>query len=122
MILRRLAGERRMTATLSIKTIVERIVVDECRTRDRGLAFLVDEAELIGRPAERLRVWGTLHFLPGGSPFCCAEPGCHLGLFGDRLDRIRETLCRELELRQAVRIEFVKVATNVHAGVEFQRL
>ncbi|MGA2500111.1 MAG: ankyrin repeat domain-containing protein [Tepidisphaeraceae bacterium] len=102
-----------------LKHLVEEIVATECRLAERGLAFIIDEIEVIGAPPERLRVWATLHFLPLGSPFCCREPGCHLFLYVDRLERVNDALRRRLGLRQDVSIEFVDFGAVVCDGVEF---
>ena len=95
-------NQRRYHSDNRLRLLIEQIVADECRLSARGLAFLVDVVEVFGRPPERLRVWGTLHFLPLGSPFCCCEPQCHLGLFSDRLERVEETLRHRLHLQQEV--------------------
>ncbi len=41
-----------------------------------------------------------------GSPFCCGEPGCHLGLFGDRLGEINDRVRSELRLGDQAIVEF----------------
>ncbi|MFI5380611.1 MAG: hypothetical protein ACHRHE_15040 [Tepidisphaerales bacterium] len=102
-----------------LKHLIEEIVATECRLAERGLAFIIDEIEVVGAPPQRLKVWATLHFLPLGSPFCCREPGCHLFLYVDRLERVNGALRRRLGLRQYVTIEFVDFGTVVCDGVEF---
>ncbi len=102
--------------------LVERAVVDVFDPAKKGLSFLVDAVEASGRPPERLKVWATLHFLPSGSPFCCGEPICHLGLFDTgRLSEVSEHVQRAMGLRHEVVLDFGnRIATQYHAGVEFQ--
>jgi hypothetical protein len=102
-----------------LKRFIEEIVSDECRLLGRGLLFMVDELAVSGSPPQRIKVWGTLHFLPLGSPFCCCEPMCHLWLFGDRAERVNDAMRRRLGLRQEVSIEFVCIRPAPHNGVEF---
>lgn len=100
-----------------LKRLIEAVVEDECRFTPRGLLFLVDELEVAGHPPARIKVWGTLHFQPLGSPFCCLEPGCHLGLYAGRLDSIRDAVRRKLNLQQRVEVEFVGIRCMVASGV-----
>jgi hypothetical protein len=101
-----------------LKQLVELVVNDEFNLRARGLLFMVDELEVFGSPPERFKVWATLHFLPPGSPFCCAEPLCHLPLHGKGLDRVNDALRRSMGIQQPVSMEF-SVGYTAHAGVEF---
>ena len=104
-----------------IKRAIETTVIEVCRLRGRGLWFAVDQVEIIGRPVERIRVWATLRFLPEGSPFCCGEPGCHLGLFGDRLAEVTERLSSELGLSDQPVMEFGdRVRADYARGVTFR--
>jgi len=76
-----------------LKRIVEAAVSEACRLPRRGLWLCVDEIKTSGNPIDRMRVWATLHFLPEGSPFCCGESGCHLGIFSmERLQEIGENV------------------------------
>ena len=73
-------------------------------------------------PPVLIRAWATLHFLPAGSPFCCGEPGCHLGLEGDRLAEIEDQLGREMGLRQPVSLDLHdRVQVDYHDGILFDR-
>lgn len=105
----------------AIKRLVEQIIAEECDTASRGLALIVEAIELSGRPTELIRVWGTLHFLPAGSPFCCMEPCCQLGDDGDRLERMSEALQKALGVTTPVRLDMDRIVANVHEGVAFQK-
>jgi hypothetical protein len=77
-----------------------------------------------GRPREvdfreQLRLWGTLHFFDRGSPFCCGEALCHLGLFSKRRAEVGDHVRRSMKLRHPVEIEVVTLAVCYHAGVTF---
>src|SRR5438034_1158894 len=103
-----------------LKRLAEAAVCDVCQLPRAGLWLCVDAVEMSGRPPRRLRVWATLHFLPAGSPFCCGEPGCHLGLFGERLADVEEHLGAAMGLRQPVTVEFGhRIGVVYHPGVEF---
>jgi hypothetical protein len=102
-----------------LRQLIEGIVTEECSLSGRELRFSVDELAVSGQPPERIRVWATLHFLPSGSPFCCQEPECHLGLWAERLGRVNETLCHRLHLQQKVEAQFVSLGIAFHEGVEF---
>jgi hypothetical protein len=107
-------------STSELKRLVEQAIVDECNLPRKGLYLCVDEVEAIGRPPERIRVWAILHFLAEGSPFCCGEPGCHLGLFGERLERVGSRVRHAMKLRQNITLEFVGgISTQYHEGVQF---
>lgn len=108
-------------STHQLKRIIEEIVEDECKLSPRGLLFLMDELEVSGHPPARINVWGTLHFLPLGSPFCCLEPGCHLGLYTGRQERICDGVRRRLRLTQPVAIEFSGIGSMVPNGVTSDR-
>ncbi|WZO97889.1 hypothetical protein EP7_004941 [Isosphaeraceae bacterium EP7] len=98
------------------KRLVELAVADTCNLPRPGLWFCSDEVEAIGRPLDRLKVRATLHFLPAGSPFCCGEPGCHLG-FGELSEGIGDHIRRAMRLRQALTVDFGQIGVNVHPGV-----
>lgn len=102
------------------KRLVEQAVADVCGLPRPGLWFCVDVVEASGWPPEQLTVWATLHFLPEGSPFCCGEPGCHLGLCGERLLRVSEHVRRAMHLRQELSVDFGnRIGVNYHMGVVF---
>ena len=103
-----------------IERAIEDIVTEVCRLRDRGLWFGVDQVEVSGRPVERIRVWATLRLLPDGSPFCCGEPECQLGLI-ERGAEINERISLELRLPSQVEVEFAGRVRVDHApGVTFR--
>lgn len=103
-----------------LKRLVELAVADVCRLPRPGLYFCVDEVTAIGRPPERLIVWATLHFLSAGSPYCCGEPGCHLGLYGEKLKAVSEHVRHAMHLRQALSVSFDDIGVNYHEGVTFR--
>jgi hypothetical protein len=104
-----------------LRRLVEEAVAEVCGLPRPGLWFCVDEIEPSGWPPERLRVWATLHFLPAGSPFCCGEPGCHLGLFGERETQVGDHVRRAMGLEQPVRVEFAdRIGVRYHPGVGFR--
>ena len=103
-----------------LKRLVEAAVAEACDLPRRGLWFCVDAVDTVGRPPHRLAVSATLHFLPEGSPFCCGEPGCYLGLYGKRLEQVGDSMRRRLGLRQAVTVEFPDgIRVEYHTGVTF---
>ena len=104
-----------------IKKTIEAAVAETCQLRGRGVWFAVDQVKVIGRPIERIRVWATLRFLVEGSPLCCGEPGCHLGLQGGRLAEIEERVSSELGMGNQVAVEFEdRVRVDVAPGVSFR--
>jgi len=118
-------GDGRKTGKRSeaeLRRLVATAVAEECRLPRPGLWLSVDRVEVMGRPPERLRAWATLHFLPDGSPFCCGEPGCHLGLSGDRLEAVGDHVRRAMGLRQPVAVDFGdRIAVRYHPGVTFSQ-
>jgi hypothetical protein len=103
-----------------LKRLVEQAVCEVCGLPRPGLWFCVDDVESRAHPPERLRVWATLHFLPEGSPFCCGEPGCHLGFSGESLREVGDRIRRAMGLRQAVAVNFgQRVGVHYHPGVAF---
>ena len=116
-------GERRARGKRSeaeLRRLIVGAVAEACHLPRPGLWLSVDRVEAVGRPPDRLRVWATLHFLPDGSPFCCGEPMCQLGLFGDRLTAVGEHIRRAMGLRQPVEVEFGnRIAVRYHPGVTF---
>lgn len=104
-----------------LRRLVESAVRDACDLERRSLRFIATHVVASGRPPSRLRVWGTLHFLCDGSPFCCGEPGCHLG-FTDASDDVNDHVRRSMGLAQQVDVEFgERVDVTYHAGVTFLR-
>jgi hypothetical protein len=104
-----------------LRRLVADAVAEACGLPLPGLWLSVDAVQASGHPPDLLRVWSTLHFLPAGSPFCCGEPGCHLGLFGDRLAAVGDHVCRAMGLRQPVAVEFGdRIGVRYHPGVEFR--
>lgn len=104
----------------ALKQLVGRAVADVCGLPRPGLWLCVDEVEARGRPPDRLTVRATFHFLPEGSPFCCGEPGCHLGLSDGLADQVGEHVRRAMHLRQGVSVDFgERIGVNYHEGVAF---
>jgi hypothetical protein len=104
----------------NLKRLVERAVTDECRLPRPGPWFCVDEVETRGHPIERIVVWSTPHFARDGSPFCCGEPMCHLGLFGERLEQISNHVRGAMSLTQCVEVDVrTHAAAQIHDGVIF---
>ena len=101
----------------AIKQLIERIIAEECDTASRGLALIVEAVELSGRPTEIIRVWGTLHYLPAGSPFDHWEPIVELGVFGKRRDRIYESIQKALRVTGPIRLDLDRIVRNLHEGV-----
>lgn len=102
--------------------LVEQAISEICETTSHNLWFCVDEVQAKGKPPHRLNVWATLHFLPGGPPFCCGEPRCHLWLFGVKLAQVGEHIQRAMGLKQKVTVNFKdQIGVNYHDGVNFQR-
>ena len=103
-----------------LKRVVEQAVSEVCRLPRRGLLFCVDEVEANGRPPDHLKVWATLHFLSAGSPFCCGEPGCHLGLFDERIEEVSATVRRVMSLQNDLLVDFgERINAKYHSGVAF---
>ena len=99
---------------------MEEAVNEVCALPRSGLWFCVNEVETSGHPIEEIRVWATLHFLAAGSPFCCGEPNCHLGLLGEKLLAVNEHVARAMELEHSVNVEFGdRVGAQYQPGVTF---
>jgi hypothetical protein len=102
-----------------LKHIVEAAVAG-AKSERPGLRFVVDGVLVTGDPARRLLVKSTLHFHDKGSPYCCGEPDCHLGIrFSPRSEKVAEQLRLALNLSPAIVIEFDDIATVYYAGVTF---
>jgi hypothetical protein len=99
--------------------LVESAVAAVCGLPRAGLWFCVNELKVCGAPPDRIEVWATLQFTAEGSPFCCGEAQCHLGLFAKRLVEVGEHLRCAMGLRQPVSVEFHPIAVRYNAGVEF---
>ena len=102
-----------------MKRLVEAAIAEVCGLPRPGLWLCLDEVEAFGSPPERIRAWATLHFTAEGSPFCCGEPQCHLGLFGERLVKVEEHVRHAMQLRQTMVVEFGDILAQYHAGVAF---
>lgn len=104
-----------------LKRLVERAVADVCDLPRPGLWFCVDAIEVRGHPPESLKVWATLHFLPEGSPFCCGQPGCHLGLNSEeQVEEASEQVRQTLRLSPGFIVDFGdRIGVQYHAGVAF---
>lgn len=102
-----------------LRKLVDEAVMEECRLGSRGLWLCVDRVEQVGQPRERLKVWATLHFLQAGSPFCCGEPECQLGLI-ERGEPIAERIRRALQIEGPFKVDFGdRVDVKYHDGVGF---
>lgn len=103
--------------------LVETAVNSVYRTAERGLWFCVDNLEHKGWPPEQLDVWATLHYLPAGSPFCCGEPNCQLGIFAGPQREVSEHVREAMHLKQELVVHFgehaERVRPNYQAGVAF---
>ncbi|HVW02020.1 MAG TPA: hypothetical protein VHB77_16825 [Planctomycetaceae bacterium] len=102
-----------------LKRLIEQAAATVWRLPRPGLWFCVDEVEAHGHPPDSLEVWATLHFLPAGSPFCCGEPMCHLGLGEEICSQIGDEVRRMMGLRHQIGLTFAGLAANYHPGVEF---
>ena len=60
--------------------IVEQALSRVGLARRTGLWLAIRHVTVAGRPIHTVRFAATLHFLATGSPYCCGEPVCHLGL------------------------------------------
>lgn len=102
--------------------LVERAVADVCGLPRPGLWFCVGRV-VRGHPPERLTAWATLHFLPQDAPFCCGEPGCHLGLNEACIaEEVNEQIRRAMRLRHGVAVDFHNhIGVHYHPGVIFHR-
>jgi hypothetical protein len=105
-----------------LKRLIEPMVQSVWNLQTRGLSYLIDEMELVGRPLERIELWGTLHFLPLGSPFCCMEPSCHLVSVDEHMLPLQEALQRAMNLKQDPLVTFRGTQLMVVPGVEFDEL
>ena len=104
-----------------LKRIVEEAVITASKGPLAGLWFVVDEIEAYGRPPNLLRVWYTLHFFDKGSPYCCGEPGCQLGIgWSDARTQVALFVGRSMNLRHPVDVEFVGAATVYHPGATWE--
>ena len=102
-----------------LKRLVERAATVVWGLPRPGLWFCVEQVVAHGHPPEALDVWAVLHFLPDGSPFCCGEPGCHLGFDEDSCDGIGDEIRREMHLRHSIAVSFTHLGASFHPGVEF---
>jgi hypothetical protein len=102
-----------------LRRIVTAAVRKVCRFPRPGLWFEVTSILVKGHPPESLLVYARLRFLPDGSPFCCGEPTCHLGLLDEHLREISEHVRRAMGLRQSVSVDFAAIVPEYHPGVSF---
>ena len=104
-----------------LKRLVESAVADVCGLPRTGLWFCVDEVEATGRPPKRIKVWATLHFLVGGSPFLDDDPAWDFDLDADAEKWIGDHVRRAMGLRQAVSVEFLKRTDDAQVDKDFLR-
>lgn len=114
------AGVKGTRSSQELRRLLEDVVRTVCSLEGRPLRFVVDAVETSGRPPHAIRAWATLHFLPSDAHFCCGEPGCHLGLFGDRLAAVADAMRKRLGLLHDVTVSFDdRIAVVYHDGAEF---
>lgn len=100
--------------------LVEDAVAHICGLPRIGLRFTVQEVKFIGVPTNKLLICAALHFLRDGSPFCCGQAGCHLGLMGEKLDALAAHISRDWMEGRTVEVEFCPpIATVIHGGATF---
>jgi hypothetical protein len=106
-----------------LKRLIEEAIAHECGLPRPGLWFCIDHIDMHGKPPEQIGIAATLHFLPAGAPFCCGEPGCHLGLFGPRLSAVGEHVRLAMGLTHQITIELQsEIRVVYHPGVTFNEL
>lgn len=104
-----------------LKRLIEEAVDEGCGLHSHGLWLCVEKVELSGHPPASLKVWATLHFLPSGSPFCCGEPECHLGL-RKRGEFVADHVRRAMHLEHPISVDFGnRIGVHYHEGVLFTR-
>lgn len=102
-----------------LRRLLEAAVRAECSFPRPGLWLCIDNIEVAGRLPHSLRIWATLHFTSEGSPFCCGEPMCHLGLYDERLEAVGEHIRRSIGVRHRISVEFADLRPVYHAGIRF---
>lgn len=102
-----------------LKRLVANAFGRVCGLPRTGFWLNIDEMEFAGRPPSLIRVWATLHFLTDGSPYCCGEPTCHLGISDNRLAEIGDEIRRSMNLTQAVNVELAALVPKYAEGVAF---
>jgi hypothetical protein len=102
------------------KRLLQSVIDEVCGLPRPGLWLCVDAVDASGRPPSSIRIYATLHFLPEGSPFCCGEPECHLGLM-QRIDEIGELVRRKAGSHEPVQVTIADgaIAVRYHRGVGF---
>jgi hypothetical protein len=100
-----------------LKTIIERAVEAAMNDLRPGLRFAVNEVLVCEAAPHVLRIRSTLHFHSEGSPYCCGEPSCHLGV--RRWAEVLDRLPLSTGMPPAVELHFEDVAAVYHAGVKF---
>ena len=111
-------GKRSLT---ELHRIVEQALSRVGVARGQGLWLAIQRVTVAGHPIHTVRVAAILHFLPAGSPYCCTEPACHLGLSEDRLQGLGDEIRRALGLRQTVTFAFEpEISVQCHAGIELR--
>lgn len=82
-----------------------------------GLRFAVDGVLLTKGPIGRLVVKSSLHFHDKGSPHCCGEPVCHLGV--GFATRVAERVRGAMNSSHRMAVEFDEIAAVYHPGATF---
>ena len=83
-----------------------------------GLLFAVDGVLLTKGPIGRLVVKSSLHFHDKGSPHCCGEPVCHLGV--GFACRVAEQVRLAMNSSPLIAVEFDEIAAVYHPGAPFK--
>lgn len=83
-----------------------------------GRDFVVNEVEELQEG--RIHIRSTLHFYQREEPYCCGEPGCHLGLhILERCTVLVDCVTRELNLTENLQLEFAETEAVYHSGAVF---
>jgi hypothetical protein len=103
-----------------LKRLVEQGVVEVCGLDRSGLTFHVLAVEVGGHPPSAIKAWAVLHFTSAGSPYCCVEPSCHLGLFGAVASEVSDHVRRAMGLEQDLVVDLHNyIRSEYHDGVQF---
>lgn len=102
-------------SSTELKRLLENAIETIGQLSSRGLWMTITEVESSGSPPHLIRAWGAIHFLREGSPFCCFEPECHVDLFSFK---IQEEVARQMGVTQPLTVEFVRIKSQIHDGVE----